>query len=251
MNELKLQIDKKEILYHPPSSWDELTHHQMLCVLKYLPYFMAGESCNDMIVELSGIDAKTFHSLSATQKYSITSLFDYLREEPKMKKLVIESFTHKGVQYVGYQTGFANVTWEEFITAERYFMQNNYAVAAAVLYRQQREKYNGEQDPRVPFSVYGTEKRAAEFKELDIYLPAAIALNYSCLRKTYIANKYKYIFTSGGSGKGENKSFSWINVTRSVLGDAFFEEKKILKSNVHTVLHRMNYLMDPERRRKK
>ncbi len=249
MNEIKIVIHNKPLLFHAPSSWDEFTPEQMLCVVKALPYFISGEKCDDMMMELLCMEAKTFRLLSATQKHGIVSLFDFLLKEPVIKKLIIESFKHNGIEYIGYQAGFGNITWEEFITAERYFMLNDYTIGAAVLYRQKRIGHSGETDPRVPFTIYGTDKRAELFKTLDPWLLASIALNYSCLRKIYITNKYKHVFTSA-PGK-EKSSFSWINITRSVLGEDFFEEKKILKSNVHTVLHRLNTLLDPSRKHKK
>lgn len=248
MNEIKIVINNKPLLFHAPSSWDEFTPKQMLTVVKTLPYFLSGENCDDMLMELLCMAEKKFRLLSAMQKYHIVSLFDFLLKEPVIKKLIIESFKHKGIQYIGYQSGFGNITWEEFITAERYFMRNDYTIAAAVLYRQKRAKHAGETDPRVPFSIYGTDKRAELFKTLDPCLLASIALNYSCLRKIYITNKYKYVFTSAASK--EKSYFSWISITRSVLGEDFFEEKKILKSNVHTVLHRLNTLLDPTNKKK-
>ncbi len=130
-------------------------------------------------------------------------------------------------------------------------MMNEHTIAAAVLYRQKRKNYNGESDPRIPFSVYGTEKRAEIFHHLNNYLIGAIALNYSALRETYITNKYKNVFGSSTGKSGGKASFSWINITRTVLGDDFFEEKKILKSNVHTVLHRLNTLLDPANNKKR
>lgn len=252
MNEVKIIVEKKEHVLKLASCWDEFSQEEMLLIIPQLPYLMSGELCDELFSKLTAIDKKKYHELSANQRYAITELFDFLRVEPVMKRLIVESFALKGVEYIGYQSGFGNITWEEFITAERYFMQNNYTVAAAVLYRQRRANYTGEHDPRTPFTVYGTETRAELFKKLDPSITAAIALNYSCLRAAYIVKKYRYVFPYGGSGSNEGtKAFSWINVTRTILGDSFFEEKKILKSNVHTVLHRMNYLMDPERRKRK
>lgn len=250
MNEIKLIVKEKEIVFNTPSSWDELTQEQMVRVAKAIPLFMTGWFDPDLLMFLLGLNKKAFKLIPPVEKYELRKTFDFLIQKPKMKKLIVETFKYKGIQYIGYQAGFSNITWEEFITAERYFMNNEHTIAAAVLYRQERENYNGESDPRIPFSVYGTEKRAETFQHLDHYLISAIALNYFSLRETYITNRYKNVFGSSSGNNGGKSLFSWINITRTILGEDFFEEKKILKSNVHTVLHRLNTLFDPKNKKK-
>lgn len=247
MNHIKIKNGKEEYCFNGPSSWDELTKTQLLIALKYLPQYIDGDTCEELLLTMYKVNTTIFNTLSPVQKFGLLSGLDFLLQDPMFSMLVVDSFTHNGIEYIGYHSGFANVTWEEFITAERYFTQNDYKVAAAVLYRQKKEKPIS--DPRVPFTLYGSEERAAAFKYLDATLITAIALNYSCLRKKYISDRYKHIFKKTNADK--TSKFSWINISRSVLGDVFYEEKKLLKSNVHTVLYRMNYLMSPDRKKKK
>jgi len=149
------------------------------------------------------------------------------------------------IAYYGYQAKFSNTTCEEFLYADQFFMGGQYAEAAAVLYRPKRADYNGEQDIRVPFSVYGLQKRVAEFKKLDINTLSCLVLNYSGLRKSHIVDMYPQVFPASAiSSASSASSFSWLDVHRNILGDSFFEEEKVLKTNVHTVLDRLNKMLN-------
>ena len=117
------------------------------------------------------------------------------------------------------------------------------------MYRQQRADYNGEQDRRIPFSTYGYETRAKTIKKIDDNLISCLVLNYSGLRQSHIVERYPNIFTkSADSKQPQEDNFSWLNVHRNVLGEQYFEEEKILKTAVHTVLDRLNKLLDPKKK---
>jgi len=126
------------------------------------------------------------------------------------------------------------------------------------LYREKKENHDYQSDIRIPFSIYGTEKRLANIQKLDSNTVAAIALNYKALREKNIADKYTHLFSpplsegDGGrlpSGGLRLASFSWVNAHRNILSEHFFEEEKFLKSNVHAVLHRMNALIAESRKK--
>ena len=133
--------------------------------------------------------------------------------------------------------------------ADQYFMNNQFFHAIAVLYREKKENHDYQSDIRIPFSIYGTEKRLANIQKLDKAAVAAIALNYKALREKNIADKYIHLFSPPLSeGLGE-AVFSWVNAHRNILSEHFFEEEKFLKSNVHAVLHRMNALIAESKKR--
>ena len=126
-----------------------------------------------------------------------------------------------------------------------------YLHAIAVLYREKKENYDYQSDIRIPFSIYGTEKRLKNIENLDKNIVAAIALNYNALREKNIAERYLHVFTQAVSNENEENNFSWVEVHRNILSEYFFEEDKFLKSNVHAVLHRMNNLILESKKKKK
>jgi hypothetical protein len=234
------------------SCWEELTSKQFIEVVKHLPKLATENFPNELLRVLLGINKKLFAQISAVQKYHIQQAFDFLKGKPEMKKLLIQSFKIKRKKYVGYMPAFSNTTWEEFIFADQYFMNNQFLHAIAVLYRERkkRKKRDGQSDIRIPFSIYGTSKRLEKITALDGNTVAAIVLNYQVLREKNISEKYPHIFSFSAQDTAD-KSFSWVNVHRNILSEYFFEEEKFLKSNLHAVLHRMNNLIAENKKKKK
>ena len=248
MNTIKI----KSTTLQTPSAWDELTQNQFIDVVKNK---MEGKN-----FEISTFNFPLINRLSPVQKYHLQNTFAFLDQKPNISRLLVQSFSVQGVDYVGYQAGFSNTTWEEFMYADQYFMNNKFFHAIAVLYREKKENHDGQSDVRIPFSIYGTEKRLANIQNLDKSIVAAIALNYKALREINIADKYPHIFTSSPleragvrhlSDELGEAAFSWVTVHRNILSEHFFEEEKFLKSNVHAVLHRMNALVAENRKSKK
>jgi hypothetical protein len=87
------------------------------------------------------------------------------------------------------------------------------------------------------------------------------------MRKGCLEQKYGYVFpyresldeqeeeepqeTIPEEPRPESGRFSWVNVHRNLLGDAIQEEDRFLKLSVHTVLYRLNRVIQQERKRKK
>ena len=252
MNELEIVSGKKRIKKKTASCWDELSSEQFIAVVRTLPQVAVELFPDDLLRLLLSIDKKLFDKIPPIQKYHLCCLFSFLEEKPELSELLVESFRVDGIEYVGYMSDFSNTTWEEFLFADQYFMDNQYLEAIAVLYRERKKKrkYDGQSDIRIPFSIYGTEKRLQAIQGLDSAVVTAIALNYQALRQRYLAERYTQVF-SGSSGKdSKDNSFSWWQVHRNFLGEVFFEEAKILQSNVHTVFHRMNSLIKENKKKK-
>jgi hypothetical protein len=243
--------DKQKISLEIPSCWDDLTSMQFLEVVKFMPQILAEIFPDKLLLTLLGIDEKLFTKIKPIPKYHIRQTFNFLKEKPELKKLLVQSFTVNNIEFVGYMPAFSNTTWEEFIYADQYFMNNQYINAIAVLYREQKENHDGQSDIRIPFSIYGTSKRLEQIQTLDSNTVASIALNYQTLREKHIAQEYTHIFSFSSAEDTSDNSFSWLNVHRNILSEYFFEEEKFMKSNVHTVLHRMNNIIEENKKKKK
>jgi hypothetical protein len=242
MNTIELKINGKTKNIQTPYSWNELTQEQFIEVVKCLT--------NGKEIPISMFDIPLWNKLSAVQRHYIRDTFSFLHQKPDISRLLLQSFTVNEVEYIGYQAGFSNTTWEEFMFADQYFMNNQYLHAIAVLYREAKPNHDGQSDIRMPFSVYAVPDRLKKIETLDKNSVAAIALNYQALREINISDKYTHIFSSPPS-EGLGEAFSWVPVHRNILSEHFFEEEKFLKSNVHAVLHRMNALIEESRKSKK
>ena len=257
MNTIALHFGKNKTTLETASCFDELTFAQLQEVVKYMSQLQMYEFPDSLLQSLLGLDEKTIAIISPIQKYALQETFEFLRETPKFSHLICNEITIQssppseglGVVYYGYLPKFSNTTWEEFIFADQFFMNGQYAEAVAVLYRPKRSDYNGEQDIRIPFSPYGLQKRVPDFANLDTNILSCLVLNYSGLRQSHIVERYPQIFThSADTKQPQEDNFSWLNVHRNVLGEQYFEEEKILKTAVHTVLDRLNKLLDPKKK---
>jgi hypothetical protein len=252
MNKIEFSDEKrgKNIRVDVAACWDELTEGQFLEVVRNLPKIAAGGISDELLRDLLQVDKQVFKKINAVQKYYLQQNFAFLKTEAEMKRLIIQSFTVETRQYVGYQSGFSNTTWEEFIYADQYFMNNQFLNAVAVLYREKKDNHDGQSDVRIPFSIYGTEKRVQVMQHLDKEVVMGIALNYKALRERNIGEKYPFVFERGMDDVSGQGVVSWVQVHRNVLGEYFFEEEKRLKSNVHAVLHRINAIIEENKKKK-
>jgi hypothetical protein len=250
MNEINLIVGKKKVHLKTATSWDELTEKQYLDVIKIFPNIPTPFP-DTLFMEMLDMRVEIFKQLSPVQKHYLEKTFDFLKDKPNLSTLMIESFTVNKIEYIGFQHNFSNTTWEEFTFADQYFLLGKYYHAIAVLYREKRNNYNFQSDIRIPFFVYGMPKRIEAFQTLNPNIIAGIVLNYAALRDKYLINKYKYIFESAQTSEKKNNSFSWIDLHRNILSENFFEEKKLLHSNLHTVLHRLNAVIEENRKKKR
>ena len=201
-----------------------------------------------LLETLLGIDSNIVKKIPPLQRYALVQTFDFLTQPPKFTRLICNEFAVNGITYYGYKEDFFDTTWEEFMHADNFFMEGNYEAAIITLYRQEREKYTGEEDRRIPFSLYGLDKRATTIKEIDDNLLACLVLNYSGLRQTYIVESYPNIFTQSASAASAESTFSWQKVHRNFLGENFFKEDEILKTKLHTVLNRISDLLRKDKK---
>ena len=252
MNKVDIQTAKKNISIKTPTCWDELTQQQFLEVVQNLESIADGTIPDALMLVLTGIDKAIYVRLSPVQRHALKKTFAFLHEKPELKKLLVQSFEVDGIRYVGYQPGFSNTTWEEFLFCDQYFMENKFLEGIAVLYREEKPNHDGQSDIRIPFSTYGMPKRIAAFQNLDKTLIAAIVLNYHALRERNITEQYPAIFsyTAAAEETSEN-NFSWLEVHRNIISEHFYQESMFFRSKVHAVLHRMNTLIEENRKRKK
>jgi hypothetical protein len=186
-----------------------------------------------------------------------------LTDELSFKQQKIIELTCAKKQLHGYHSNFGNVTWEEFIWADQCFIDKNYKMMLAVLYRQKRPDYTGENDIRIPFSTYSINKRIKLIEALDEDTFTTLIIIYKAMRYACLELKYGAVFpyhekvtddveTEPTQIDSEEKdTFSWVKVHQNLLGDQLVEEDKFLKLNIHIVLNRLNKVIIDNRKRKR
>lgn len=250
MVDLKIAVNGRVHTSLVPERFDELSREQFFAVCRrMLRASQEKKPQPDFFPVLLGLDAKLWESLAPEQRHPLASLLAFTdTPAPKMSGLVVPFIEAGGQKLIGYQPTFSNTTWQEFVYADGFALAGRYREAAAVLYRPQRNPYDGETDRRIPFSIYGTDTRLALFDAVPEEVLLAVILNYNALRRTHLEEKYPRIFTRGGGSSGGGGAFSWVRIHRDLMGDQFFDEKKFFESNVHVILGRLDREIRRERR---
>jgi len=253
MNDIKIVAAGKELLYRTPETFDEMTREQFILTAERIIHAAAETEDETFHTAITGIPPKTWSKLHFFQRYSIRCLFDFTTEtSPSITKQLLPYIEAGGQQFIGYQPGFSNTTWHEFIFADQYIMNGKYREAAACLYRPQRSDYTGETDRRTPFTIYGTHSRLPFFNNIPEAELFAFVLNYKALRKCNLEDKYLFVFQPTISNTTtQNSTFSWVSIHRDLMGDRFYDETKFYDLNVHVILNRLNTVIKTNRHSKK
>jgi len=259
MNQIKI----KEVLYQSPATFDEMTPKQFTLTAQKMLQTATGTDDDTYYLSMTGIDQKCWNSLHFFHQYSIKRLFDFTSALPPLiTKQLLPCIEIDEQQFIGYQPGFSNTTWQEFIFADQYIINGKSKEAAACLYRPQRPDYTGETDRRIPFTIYGANSRMHHFNNLSEPELFAFVLNYKALRKRNLEEKYPFVFVSSKQLQTDdddnpsnsqflipNSQFSWIPIHRNLLGDHFFDEPKFYDLNVHVILNRLNTVIKENRKK--
>lgn len=263
MSIITIEIAGKKNDVNCPNSFAEMNGKQFIEACRYI----IARKTSLMIPEsfftiLASIPESAVNFLDRYQRYSIIEMFNWLLDESKelsFREQKIDSIILNDTELYSYQGNFGNLTWEEFIYADQFMINKLYKNLASALYRPIRPDYTGETDRRIPFSIYGTNHRLPLFNEIDDALLLAIVINYRAMRSACLEEKYTEVFPYRDTldenddqeeeeeepeeKKVEPVHFSWVSVHRNLLGDQFYHEDKILQTNVHTILNRLNELI--------
>lgn len=254
MNEIRIVSDNKELFCHAPATFDEMTREQFILTAQKILHAVAGIEDDSYFHRMAGIDKKMWDKFHFFHRYSIKQLFDFTAEEPHISKQLLPYMEIDGQRFIGYQPGFSNTTWQEFVFADQYIINGKYREAAACLYRPQRPDYAGETDRRIPFTIYGANSRMQHFNKLPEAELFAFVLNYKALRKRNLEGKYPFVFASSKQSQKsteDNSQFSWVAIHRTLMGDHFYDETKFYELSVHVILNRLNAVIQENRHSKK
>lgn len=261
MSVITLEVDgvKNDIVC--PDTFSQMNGDQLIEACRYIIARKTSLSIPESFFTVfAGIPANILPSIDRYQRFSIIESFSWLcneNEKLSFRDQKIDSIMLKGIELYAHQGNFGNLTWQEFIYADQFMINKLYKNMASALYRPIRPNYTGETDRRIPFSIYGTNNRLSLFDEIDDALLLAIIFNYRAMRSACLEEKYTEVFPYRDMiDENENQdddeseeektgtvNFSWVSVHRNLLGDQFYNEDKILQTNVHTILNRLNELI--------
>lgn len=263
MTPLSYEYNNERVELQLPSSFAEMNGEQLVEAVR----LMNGDDGNPLRL-LCGLPEEVFSALSGFQIFMLKDCFRWISHTNiatlSFKGWKIPSIDVGVETWYGPMSNFGNITWGEFVYADQCMIQGFHRAAIAALFRPQRKDYDHETDRRIPFTTYGTTARFAKLPNLDEAVQTAILLNYRAMRAAALESFYTEIFpyhdlnTSDDDGPNDNppepeeqpSQFSWTNIHRNLLGDHIQDEDKFLQLPVHTVLYRLNTLIQESKKKK-
>lgn len=234
MQKITINIGTHEKQCAVPESWNELTDEQFLFCLAH---YVGPEHTPVAIIRhfLAPDEEADFFLLPIHYNALYEGAFSWLRSFDGIRTWLPSSIVLiDGRECRPPMPDFSNVTWEEFMFADSLAQRGNWAGVAACLYRPLAEGATEDDDPRIPFSVFGVNARVGCFDIVGAHTLAAVEICYSTL-KTRLASRYPNLFGMSKSGNG-GKPASWMEISHTILGDTVWNEAQLHSTSVTEVL---------------
>jgi hypothetical protein len=229
-----------------PSSWNELSTLQFITVVDFLSKPFTVE--NQVVLVNSLLNLK-----SPLQSFppEILVLHDFVKLTTPLSDWVIKKLIIDKQVFIGPSNQFRNVSIGEFAFADSNFLkflktkdESFLFKMIACLYRPENHYPNPNQtvkDLRMKFNPVYVDENSLFFSKLDQDTKLALLFNYKNIR-TWIQNKYPYVFPKEKSERKEgNSSEGWRDFIRSLVAGNYTLQDEILKTLLHTVLYDMNH----------
>lgn len=235
-----------------PETWKELTRQQFVAACQVITELKIGIAPNkENFCQLCNIE-KYKNLISIEQIHALLDKMSFLKtKRPEFSKVFIDKISINGKNYLGWEQNFDNITWEEFIWADRFYSNKQIIEFCAVMFREIINPNDKFSDGKIKFSKYQIEERVKIFKSIPEKELIAIAINYYGNRTHCIEDIYKEIYPPIYESEEPNNQedvktektnpFSWISVHNNLIGENFFEEEKFLSSRLHAVLNQINH----------
>lgn len=207
-----------------PSCWADLTAKQLVTCLNFietLPLAQAQLECIytfgnkrfKQIVQKIGKEAHGFND-AAIELNALRQIFDFVLKPPSFTGWKFPTINIYGIQYIGPEDLFGNLTVQEFGRAEDFYkhllkhpnsadLLNKFM---ACLYRPKQFYIFGK---RKPFTE-DVLKNADVFSKISLAQKKAIMLNFSAVREN-LFSRFKHGFTKNGDSSETNK-YGWTGI---------------------------------------
>lgn len=235
-----------------PTSWNELTRHQLLAFTKYAlkaedallgkMWFVVA------LLQVRWWQVKkqiALYLADHSQVNDILAHANFLYEDNALTKQLIPSVRVGMLWFYGPADRLKNITIAEFIFAHAYWVKHKkdqtdeeaLNMMIATLYRPAKPKkqrkgphYDG--DIRQQFNQYLVEERAAKVAKLPRHVKDAILIFFDgCIQ--YMEQQYPKIFSNNEGNAG---SYGMVEVLHTMAGDKFGDFDKVQQSRMMDIL---------------
>ena len=255
MKEIRVTVGSDEYKYKCPERWGEVSGMQFEVLVSQLMTY--GRLTLVGVRKILGMGSESYQ-LMPIDWMILGEQLEWMKDMDGVEGWMIEEIDlGDGRKVYPCAANFDDMTWEEFMFVDVSAGRKAWDVVAACLYRPLKEGAGEEEDDRIGFTRYGVSARLGLFKELGPSVLSAVEVNFVLLRKR-MTDKYKNVFRTArrkvkaaGSEKEEDAGTDWVGVYRRLLGEHVWEEERLLKLPVNTVLYRLDNLVKEGRERER
>ena len=185
-----------------------------------------------------------FYGFTHWQIHNLLPLFDWV-EQIAFNKVFIEQIKIGGIYFHGPKDGYENLTFDEFIVADTYFIRFLNSMDLQDLYRMIYALYRP-CDPsgtRFPLKEFNLDQYSNAISKINPHLILAIVFNYRIIRR-WIEQSYPLVFPQAHVDTEETEEKKqkeiptpkWSKVRRQLANDVIADIPRIGKLPLHTVL---------------
>ena len=226
-----------------PDKWHELSQEQFMYLSAY--YENPLPDLKDKIMLLKKcLDLRkyVFFGFDHYQVHNLLPLFDWM-ENIAFNKVFIEQFKIGGISFHGPKDGFENLTFDEFIVADTYFIKFLNSHDLSDLFRLVYALYRPKDHTglRTPLNEFDLDLFKDAISKIHFHLLLAIVFNFRIIRR-WIEQSYPLVFPSSDSeetkqnNQKEIPSPKWSKVRSQLANDIIADIPRIGKLPLHTVL---------------
>lgn len=121
MNEIKFETDKKDIIVHTPSEWNELTLAQLLFVAPRV--MLVNKSLrlrSDILFNFIGLKADKLKEMNLSQLQGLFPAVDWLFKSSQLTNNLLKEVIIKDHVFVGPEDGLSNISVSQFAFADKF-----------------------------------------------------------------------------------------------------------------------------------
>lgn len=256
MKKIDFKVAGKTYSHTLPENWEETSPEQFL---RMAAHAAQGDTAS-VAMALLQPEPEVMAALKPADWWALSREVEWATDLDALTRQPLDTVALPGgTVLIGWSGDFGGVTWEEFIFADTYAERHRWDVVLAALWRPANPDWDGESDQRIPFSTYGTERRLELTKDLPREWLDAVEVAYLTLRK-HLTDRFPRLFNTKEEigeeqppepGRPRRKPKpGWMEVTRNLMADNFYEERKYMQLPAASVLFQLHRMIEQSRRRK-
>lgn len=229
-----------------PDKWHDLSQDQFIHLSVYFENPLPDLKDKIMLLKKClDLNKYVFYHFDHYQVHNLLPLFDWM-QNIAFNKVFIEQIKVSGLTFGGPKDGYENLTFDEFIVADTYFIRFLNSKDLKDLYRLVYALYRPVDHfgTRTPLNEFNLDQFSGAISQINPHLILAIVFNYRIIRR-WIEQSYPLVFPQAFADddpetkpkpNSEIPTPKWSRVRRQLANDVLADITRIGKLPLHTVL---------------